>query len=461
MQSLSYPLSKRRMIPIYSVMMLYAACAPITVSGGLQHLTPLPSSVLLTFIAISFLFLSIISNCELISLKSVNKVGALTSLSIALPALLSLIGVLTASLTLLSVEYVDYMSESLVNRLINLGLYSVLTMLLLYYINKEAQQTTSALIFGYTIGAGILIVGGIWQFLHFTIGYPMPGFETRAYVHSVESDVLFNFRLTSFTDEPSFLVPFLIDGLLIGSLLLSRKTYFLYALFAVIVLVLSFSVSGYLNLAVIGCAAFVLLISKKGISRKTMLYSILSSLVLVGLALAVFPELLLNLFMPVLGRLDGLFDVMHHSRLYMLVFPFIWLSDYSMINMLFGFGSGSYDFLARTKFLSHQGTLSGTSNNVFVDLLFEHGIIGSLLFTGVFLSILLYLWLKRNNHLYVGIAFLLWLHLGVTSMYRSDFASPRFWLIVIIVAGLIELARRNKALNQFGKEPFLKAKVTT
>lgn len=165
--------------------------------------------------------------------------------------------------------------------------------------------------------------------------------------------------------------------------------------------------------------------------------------------------------MPVLGRLDGLFDVMHHSRLYMLVFPFIWLSDYSMINMLFGFGSGSYDFLARTKFLSHQGTLSGTSNNVFVDLLFEHGIIGSLLFTGVFLSILLYLWLKRNNHLYVGIAFLLWLHLGVTSMYRSDFASPRFWLIVIIVAGLIELARRNKALNQFGKEPFLKAKVTT
>lgn len=180
------------------------------------------------------------------------------------------------------------MSESLVNRLINLGLYSVLTMLLLYYINKEAQQTTSALIFGYTIGAGILIVGGIWQFLHFTIGYPMPGFETRAYVHSVESDVLFNFRLTSFTDEPSFLVPFLIDGLLIGSLLLSRKTYFLYALFAVIVLVLSFSVSGYLNLAVIGCAAFVLLISKKGISRKTMLYSILSSLVLVGLALAFF-----------------------------------------------------------------------------------------------------------------------------------------------------------------------------
>ncbi len=98
---------------------------------------------------------------------------------------------------------------------------------------------------------------------------------------------------------------------------------------------------------------------------------------------------------------------------------------------------------------------------MFVDLLFEHGIIGSLLFTGVFLSILLYLWLKRNNHLYVGIAFLLWLHLGVTSMYRSDFASPRFWLIVIIVAGLIELARRNKALNQFGKEPFLKAKVTT
>lgn len=461
MQSLSYPLTKRRIIPVYSVITFYAACAPIAVSGGLQHLLPIPSSVLLTCTTISLLFLSFIFQREMVALKEIYGIGFFMCLAIGLPALLSLIGVAYASSTIQSVEYVAFVRESLVNRLINLGLFSAFTILILCFIYKDAKQTTSALINGYTIGVGVLIAGGLWQFLHFTIGYPMPGFETRAYVHSVQSDVLFNFRLTSFTDEPSFFVPFLIDGLIIGGLILARKAYLLFAALAVIVLILSFSVSGYINLVVIVFAALLLLLSNKMISKKIIVYSSLTLIALLSVALIAFPNMLISLFMPVLGRLEGLFDVMHHSRLYMLVFPFIWLFDYSKINSFLGFGSGSYDFLARTKFLSHQGSLSGTSNNIFVDLLFEQGVFGGLLFTAVFIGSLLYLWLKRKSHLYYGIALLLWLHLGVTSMYRSDFASPRFWLIVLIVAGLTELARRKMTLRYKSTSSFLKAKVTS
>ncbi|WP_054708765.1 hypothetical protein [Bacillus sp. JCM 19041] len=129
--------------------------------------------------------------------------------------------------------------------------------------------------------------------------------------------------------------------------------------------------------------------------------------------------------------------------------------------LFFGFGPGSYDFLARTKFLSHQGAVSGTSNNAFVDLLFEHGVIGGIVFISVFIGVLIYLWRKRKGHLYNSVALLLWIHLGLTSMYRSDFASPRFWIIVLIVVGLTELAKRNMTLTDKRASSSYKKKVTT
>ncbi|MFS0788586.1 hypothetical protein ABC345_19640 [Shouchella sp. 1P09AA] len=460
MQSLIYPVARRRTIPVYVAMSFYAGCAPIAVIGTFQHLLPIPTSVLLTFLTCLLFILVLMAEREVLPLKEMNRIGLLMIGAVTFPALLSLLGVVSALSSIQSVEYLAYMEQSLLNRLINLTMYSLLSICLLTFLYKNAHQTTTSLMYGYTIGIIILTAGGIWQFLHFTIGYPMPGFETRAYVHSVNNDVLFNFRLTSFTDEPSFLVPFLIDGLIIGALFLTRKTYLVFASFAVLVLVLSFSVSGYINLAIVGFTTFLLLVLRKNVPKKIFLYGALSAIGIALAAFTVFPQLITALFMPILGRLDGLFDVMHHSRLYMLVFPFIWLFDYSPFNTLLGFGPGSYDFLARTKFLSHQGAVSGTSNNVFVDLLFEHGLIGGLLFAVAFLVIATYLWKARNAHLYYSVAFVLWIHLGITSLYRADFASPRFWLIIVIVAGLTELARQKISIAS-QKSTLLKAKVTT
>lgn len=78
-----------------------------------------------------------------------------------------------------------------------------------------------------------------------------------------------------------------------------------------------------------------------------------------------------------------------------------------------------------------------------------------------FIAISFYLWKKRNIHLYYSIALILWIHLGVTSLYRADFASPRFWLIIMIVVGLLELARQKRYLPNHVPNIFQKAKVTS
>lgn len=74
----------------------------------------------------------------------------------------------------------------------------------------------------------VIQIVAIWQFIHFLTGYPILDFHTRSYVHSVESDVLFNFRLTSLLDEPSFLVPILMDGLILGFILYASKKKYIW-----------------------------------------------------------------------------------------------------------------------------------------------------------------------------------------------------------------------------------------
>jgi O-antigen ligase len=128
--------------------------------------------------------------------------------------------------------------------------------------------------------------------------------------------------------------------------------------------------------------------------------------------------------------------------------PIAWLFDYSWVNSVFGFGPGSYGFLAQTKFLYHQGPLSVTSNNIFIDLLFEHGIFGFLFIVFMFLFVFYRLFKVRNEHRYFLYSLVLWVHLAVTSMYRSDFVSPRFWAIVIIVFIFVEIGKR-----EIGKRP--------
>ncbi|MGD6990986.1 O-antigen ligase family protein [Sutcliffiella horikoshii] len=435
---------------ILIIMGLFMFLAPYSVSGIYQKLTPVPSSVLATFLATGVLFLLLLVHFK--DRKQLNPLSLEQKAflgSIYIPGILAILAAFFNLTVMLSVHYVDYITQALPNRVINLTLFLMLFYTFFKLISFLDNKVLLSITRWYLFGVLIVTAIGIWQFLHFMFGYPMIDLNTRSFVHSVESDVLFNFRLTSITDEPSYLVPFLIDALIIGLVLYaSKKKYFLLVFIpCMFVLIFSFSVSGYANMALlVGFIVVIFFTTKLENKRKILKYT-LYGLIPVVILMIIQWDFVLQLLQPITGRFDTLFDIHRHSRLYMLVMPIAWLFDYSWVNSIFGFGPGSYWFLAQTKFLYHQGPLSVTSNNIFIDLLFEHGVFGFLLITAMFVYVFYRLFKVRNEHKYFLYSLILWVHLAITSMYRSDFVSPRFWAIVIIIFIFVELGKRDKGMS--------------
>ncbi|CAG9621416.1 O-antigen ligase family protein [Sutcliffiella rhizosphaerae] len=435
---------------ILLTMGLFMFLAPFSVSGIYQKLTVVPSSVLVTFFTSGVLFLLFIIHLkEWKKLHPLNLEQKAFLSGLYIPGVIAILAAFYNLSVMLSIHYVNYMTQAMPNRIINLILFFMLFYLFFKFISFLNDKILITISKWYLYGVMVITVIGIWQFFHFMFGYPMIDLNTRSFVHSVDSNVLFNFRLTSITDEPSYLVPFLIDALIIGLLIYtSKKKYFLQVFLpCLFVLIFSFSVSGYANLALlIGFLILIFLTTKIENKKKILKYS-LFALIPIALILIIQWDFVLKLLEPITGRFNTLFDIHRHSRLYMLVMPLFWLFDFSWVNSVFGFGPGSYWFLAKTKFLHHQGPLSVTSNNIFIDLLFEHGILGFLAITIVFIFIAYRLFKVRNEHKYFLYSLILWIHLAITSTYRSDFVSPRFWAVVIIIFIFIELGKREKGMR--------------
>ncbi|MDQ0206796.1 O-antigen ligase family protein [Alkalicoccobacillus murimartini] len=433
-------------------LIMLAFLAPFAVVSQYQKVLPIATSVLTSFAALCLLFIVWFSESEnkLHPIKSLRSPYYLIIITLFVSASLAIVAG-TFNLTyMLSSEYVNYYQNSLPRRVFNGAIYISIMTLFILLLKRMTKTELNYIGRAYLGGIGVLVLFGIWQFLHLSIGYPMPDVQTRSAVHSVQSEVLINFRLTSLTEEPSFLVPFLIDGLIIGLLLYKNKFSYLWQwmLPVLFVLIFSFSISGYVNVLLVALFALWLIVTSRTINWNRLILPILASFIPIGLFIWWKWSLVLELFMPIIGRFDVLFDVTNHSRLYMLVYPFIWLFDFSWVNTLFGFGPGSYEFLAQTKFLAYGSKLSATSNNVFVDLLFEHGLLGGGAFLIAFILFFLHLYKRRKEHIYYQYAVILWFHLGITSLYRSDFVSPRFWVIVMITVLCAEIGKRYVQMNR-------------
>ncbi|MGN7312590.1 O-antigen ligase family protein [Alkalicoccobacillus gibsonii] len=427
-------------------LLILAFFAPFAVVSQYQKALPIATSVLTSFIVLCLLILVWFSqwNPSKNVPNELKEPKSWVIWALLVPAVMA-VGAATYNLNyILSQEFVQYYQQSMPRRIINGGIYIGLMVMFLLLVSRMTKSDLNLIGKAYLSGIGILVFFGIWQFLHLSIGYPMPDLQTRSAVHSVQSEVLVNFRLTSLTEEPSFLVPFLMDGLIIGFMLYKRKRSYVWQwlLPVMFVLFFSFSISGYANLLIVGLFALWIVITSRKIPWKKVMAITGASLIPIGLLIWWKWVLVLELLMPIIGRFDVLFDVTNHSRLYMLVYPFVWMFDYSWVNALFGFGPGSYEFLAETKFLAYGSKLSATSNNVFVDLLFEHGLIGGGAFLLAFILFFVHLYKRRNQDVYYQYAVVLWFHLGITSLYRSDFVSPRFWVIVMITILCAELGKR-------------------
>jgi O-antigen ligase len=440
-------IEKKQSYIIVGAMMLFFLLAPYSVSTIINKVLPVPTSVLVSFIVASMLFLVfLISRPKHLLGRDMILEKRLLLFSMFLLPVVSIFAAAYNLQVMASVEYVAYLKQSLPTRVINLSFFFII----FYVFNKKLTLLSSdkllSIVGFYLLSIVIIDIFGIWQLLHFTTGIPMLILETRSFVHSVEEDVLFNFRLTSLVDEPSYLVPLIIDSLIIGLIIFKDRlfSYFIYiGIPGLIVLIFSFSVSGFANLALVILFSLVLLVTLRVKNKKRILLASIYSFIVIFVLAFFFRDYLLQFLMPIIGRFDTIFDIHKHSRLYQTVMPLFWLFDYSFINALFGFGPGSYEFLHMTKFLHYEVPISTTSNNMWIDLLFEYGIIGFTAFVFTYLYTMYRLFKRRNEHQYFLFSVILWAHLGITSIYRSDFASPRFWAIVMIVWIVYELGNRS------------------
>ena len=313
------------------------------------------------------------------------------------------------------VAYYDYISSKFISRIVHYLLF-----FLILYESLQADKFTPShfkrFLMSYGIGIFVILgLMGFWQVLHQLTGVWCPELETRDALYFARS-LGFN-RVTSFADEPSFLAPFLIDGILIFCYL---KKYIL-SIALLILLAFSMSFGGFCEIFVLG--SIYLLYS----NNKVRLYSICGVILIILVLVFAFPELteIVQVMIDSRKELQSGFDVDDTGRTAMLIQPLVKYINNDVISLIFGAGPASLYYLYQD---GNSDMLFGTSNNFFVDMLYEGGIVSIICFC-VFL---LYVWRKVSNSSNI-IPKLFICHLILSSLYRADYASTRYTAIFIII----------------------------
>lgn len=434
---------------------LYIFFIPFSVSEDFRAITgPIPASVLLTFIislAFMIYYIRTTRKLPLLFNQDLGKNFLVVLICFFLPVLFSTISAVYNLLSIDAYPYSEYFKGDFPARIINFGLFFVLLISFVPLINRFKTERLHTYIKAYWIAVSFLLLIGFWQFLHLTVGIPMFDMQTRSYVHSVGggAQLFFDFRLTSFASEPSYMVPFVIDGFLIGALVFrSYKKYIIWSFLpALFILLFSFSLGGYLNFFLVFCGFLLIIFTTSNPYKGKVLKGLAVLIGLVLVAALVNMTFILELIGPVIGRLDTVFDMQEHERLFLLLMPFIWIFQHgqTFFQVLFGMGPGSFKYLNITQYFPDDlHKVYVTSNNFYIDVLYEHGLIGFILSIVLMVYFLWFFFKRRKEGKYAQVGFLITLHLSITSLYRADFTSPRFWMMFIILFILIHLLSLKK-----------------
>lgn len=299
----------------------------------------------------------------------------------------------------------------------------VLSLLLFFFAHQplSTERTTNKRIFlYYYYSLCILLVFALWQIADIYFNFPIPfPFQTRSYIHS-ESDLhlSFNKRITSYAAEPSFLAPFLIEGIILSVVAVRWKIarYFMIVLF-LIVSILTFSPSAYI--ALIACS-FVLLAYKL---RKRILLVIPIVLFVSLFVLANIEEVeVLQYFVVRIENYSA------SSRYLGVILPIEYMFEKgNWITILFGYGMRGMGAFYNAH---HHNFPFSTSNTMFVDIFFECGFVGLVCYVCIY-----YILFRRSIKVLniSPIPLLLFVNFFVSSLYRGDFSSLHFIGGIILI----------------------------
>lgn len=295
---------------------------------------------------------------------------------------------------------------------------------------RSGKELGKSLSRAYLWGCIVSLLFAIWQALDFYTSLPISfPFDTRSYVHSKgETGVQLTNRLTGFAAEPSYIAPFLVDGLVLSFFLIKKRIVrvIIVTLFLT-VLLMTFSPSAYISLIAIG------LVFLAYSFRKNFVLVIALALVIGAstyIALGVDNDIIRYFLYRVStyeesGRFQGVWNPIEYL-----------FANGGVLNVIFGFGIKSMEGFSN---LNYRGFDFSTANNLFTDVLFEGGLVGLCMYVGIFVLLFRTSFSDNDN------ALPLYLSTGllVSSLYRSDYASMRFVALICIIYCISEKGRKN------------------
>ncbi|MFT5813057.1 MAG: hypothetical protein ACI9VT_000797 [Psychroserpens sp.] len=379
-----------------------------------------------------FLVLILILSCMLLASMSMSDRGLSLHktevMVVGLYLTILAIGFVTLLISHMN-PYGMLIDSNTLGRVFTVSVLSTMLVSGLSYMNSLDDIKFRALKNLFIIPGLIFALFGIYQTYCNYIGISFV-IETRDWMHGVPANIrdVFPKRITSIAEEPSFLAPILVEFLILCFFLIERK-WLKYSLLAMtlVLLLMTFSGGAYVNISLILFIAIVILLWKFPFGRLHL--GVLVLVIACSSFLVIYGETLIDYVFTKLtheasgGSSRGQFT----SNLIGL---FVSADTFSL---MFGHGLTSLTYLSDFG-MKTEDVIFRISNNMFIDIGWESGLIG------VLLTIAMYGVLFTNGmKIQIGksaslsLSLLLVFQLLITSLYRSEYISTHFiWMLILI-----------------------------
>jgi hypothetical protein len=353
----------------------------------------------------------------------------------------SLVGIFSYPVSMvLEGDVFDYSQLNVLGRIANLGFLLFFILILHSYIKDSKLDAPFR---WYWFGAGLLMLTALWQFADIFLNVVDFPFDTRAHLHSTYGrEYDFSGRLTGIAREPSYFVMLAIDFVVLSFLFSCGVKRLIIVGVGLALIILSLSPSGYITFvgAFGGAYIFTQLKFFRFKASFKGLCTALSLLFLLPLALVYFFGS--GYFDYFYSRIASP-EIWESARAYMSYMPFVWASDSNALSFLFGHGIKSYSIIGTYFNLPSGEPVHVTSNSLYVDTFWESGLFGLILIAAFFVFVFISNFKSKHSKAQVFVAFLVLFDLMLSGLFRADFASFRFFILLYLVYVLIYYDLRN------------------
>lgn len=341
----------------------------------------------------------------------------------------SLISLLSAFFSLYKITSESYFM-SIMSRLGTITLSIIILLTISSWIYNQSKEKLIIFIKICFLSTLIFAFLGIYQILSFK--YNLPFIETRSSVYGASYEVQENlgFRLTSITREPNFYAPLLIESLLISFVFLKRSALLLFISLSLFLIYKTYSTGAYMHFALL-FFFFILFYFKR---KTTKIAFMIASVFL----LAAFTYSLIlqdSYFIKKLN--DEINGNSSRSLIYLIIIENYFYSN--VLHLIFGYGNNTLQIFSELTNTNYNINFS-VSNSLYIDVLWDSGILGLSLFLFGFFRLFLRLYKLSHINKFGKITLLLFISLIITSLYRSEYTTTHFTWVCSIILVCYQLA---------------------